>query len=694
MKQRTASRLARSLWLLTLALAVVNPVLAFLNRSEDPSFIVVALTMGVGYATVGALIASRQHRNPVGWLLLTIGLGLMLGGFTEEYTTRGLVTAPGSLPATTFSAWLSDWVFFLAVMPIPLVFLLFPSGQPPSRRWKPLVGLVIGASAVVVLSFVLTPRNLGSDLGAPGIHIANPTGIDALEDVFPVVSLLASVAIIGGTFAAVAALVVRFRRARADERQQIKWLAYAGSAAAVFLIGVFATVPFGEGSLANQIAFYALFLTIAVGIPAACAIAILRYRLYDLDIVVKKTAVFGILVVLVTLVYIAVVVGVGAIVGSTRNTALQFAATAIVALAFQPVRTFARRSADRLVYGKRATPYEVLSEFSERLAGAYSTEDVLPRMVQILAAGTGAERAHVWLRVGGELRPAASWPPEDVATPIPIHGGVLPTFEDELAVEVHHQGELLGALSVKAPPNDPMNLAKVKLVEDLASQAGLVLRNVRLIEELRASRQRLVAAQDDERRKIERNIHDGAQQELVALAVQLKLAEEMVGKDPEKELQLLTRLRESANDALDNLRDLARGIFPPLLADKGLPEALAAQARKAPLPVEIDTDGIGRYPQEVEAAVYFCTLEALQNVAKYANASRVALSLAYENGHLSFEVIDDGAGFEPASTPSGSGLQNMADRMASLGGTFEVRSAPGEGTTVIGRVPGRTNEGV
>ena len=222
---------------------------------------------------------------------------------------------------------------------------------------------------------------------------------------------------------------------------------------------------------------------------------------------------------------------------------------------------------------------------------------------------------------------------------------------------------------------------------DLASHAGLLLRHVPLIEEVRASRQRLVAAQDDERRRIERNIHDGAQQQLVALAVKVRLADAMVGRDDEKAHTMLSDLQREANDALENLRDLARGIYPPLLADKGLAAALEAQARKSTVPVEVSRDGVGRYPQEIEAAVYFCCLEAVQNAAKYASAGRATIVLATSGEDLTFSVADDGVGFDPALTPSGAGLTNMRDRIEALGGSLDVRSRPGAGTVISGSIP-------
>jgi signal transduction histidine kinase len=312
------------------------------------------------------------------------------------------------------------------------------------------------------------------------------------------------------------------------------------------------------------------------------------------------------------------------------------------------------------------------------MAGTYSMEDVLPRMAQILAGGTGATVARVWLRVGNRLRVAASWP-RDEASPaeLEVEGEQLPAFPDaDTALAVTYRDELLGALSVVMPPNEPPSPVQEKLIGDLASQAGLVLRNVRLIEELRAYRQRLVAAQDEERRKIERNLHDGAQQQLVALAVKQWLVT-LGRRDPEKAAAMMEELQADTTEALGNLRDLARGIYPPLLADQGLASALDAQARKAAVPVTVESDGIGRYPQQAETAVYFCCLEALQNVAKYVHASRAVVRLFEQDGQLTFAVEDDGDGFDPARTSLGTGVQVMIDRLDALGGTLEVRSEPG-----------------
>jgi signal transduction histidine kinase len=261
-------------------------------------------------------------------------------------------------------------------------------------------------------------------------------------------------------------------------------------------------------------------------------------------------------------------------------------------------------------------------------------------------------------------------------------------------VPVRHQGELLGALSVTKRPGESLTPIEDQLLDDLAHQAGLVLKNVGLtselrarVEDLRASRQRLVAAQDEERRRLERNLHDGAQQNLVAIKVKLGLAEMFAEKDPTRAKATLAELRADTDEALETLRDLARGIYPPLLADKGLAAALESQARKATVPIAVDADGIGRYAQDVEAAVYFCVLEALQNVQKYAGRSVATVRLRATADALTFEVGDDGAGFDAATQPKGSGLQNMADRLDALGGRVTVTSALGEGTRVAGTIP-------
>ena len=518
----------------------------------------------------------------------------------------------------------------------------------------------------------------------------NPFGVEALGPLLGFISAVAWFALLATAPLAVVALVVRYRRSRGEERQQMRWLAYiAATTAAVILTGIALSLILGDSygdSLLADVVFVAGFALIGIGVPVAMGTAVLRYRLYDLDLVVKKTVLYAIVVALLSVAFVAVAVAVGSIAGRTDAGAL--IAALAVGLAFWPALRVARRLADRIVYGRRATPYEVLSEFSARVGGSYEADDVLRRMAGILRDAVGAGRAIVWLRVGDELRPVAVAPSASPPPSVRIDRGEVPPLDADAAAEVRDQGELLGALAVSMPPNDPMTPSRERLVRDLASQAGLVLRNVRLIEELRESRLRIVAAQDERAKKLERNIHDGAQQQLVSLAVKLRLAEQLATRDPDRTQTMLAELRDEATDALEDLRDLARGIYPPLLADQGLAAALESQARKSSIPVAVTTDGVGRYPAEIEAAVYFCVLEALQNVAKYSDAQRSTVALSHDDQRLMFSVSDDGRGFDPGTTGHGTGLQGMADRLDAFGAELRVESAPGRGTTVSGRDPG------
>jgi signal transduction histidine kinase len=682
----------RAPWFLAaVALVLVVPTLYLTIRngslSEDPFFIPVAIVMMAGWTTVGALLASRNPKNPIGWLMMAFGLGFLLQGLLEELSRYSYETDPGGLPFRAFYPWLASWIFVLVLTPVPLLLLLYPTGGVPSRRWRPLLWAVVTASALgIVATIVRVDRLYAGDVRLP-----NPTAVPSLDAVAKLVQQTVGIVYLAVLAPlCILALILRFRRSRGVERQQIRWLAYVSAISGIALVAAIVTgigLSENESALANEVSFYVFFIALGLGTPVAIGFALLRYGLWDLDVVLKKTLVAAILVILITgASLVALLIAGGLVVGPIRDEpVLVLVAGFLIGAIAWPLLRVARKIADRLVYGGRATPYEVLTEFSGRMAETYSTEDVLPRTASILGAGTGAEAVTIWLFVGGDFRPAAGWP-GDLRPNEPQPSASLADL-DPGTFEVRHQGELLGAITVRMPANDPMNPSKERLIRDLASQAGLVLRNVRLIEELRQSRRRIVSAVDEGRRRLERNIHDGAQQQLVALAVKLRLADAVLEKDPVKAHAFLDELREETNDALENLRDLARGIYPPLLADEGLAAALEAQARRSPVPVRVNRDGIGRYPQDVEATVYFCALEALQNVSKYAKASVVDIGLRQQDGALTFEIQDNGVGFDPAAAPRGTGLQGMADRVEALGGTLLVRSAPGDGTTVSGTVP-------
>jgi signal transduction histidine kinase len=629
------------------------------------------------FGAVGALIVSRESRNRIGLLLLWTA-GITALSFASQEIATYLIRQGdrGFLVGVIAIFGSAGWLFGI----LPAIFLLpilFPTGRPHSRRWRPLPWIVIGMLGFLAIGVIFGTRML-TDANDVAL-IRNPLYIPGLRSFGPIWDF-------GGWFlilliASGASQVMRFVASEGVERQQIKWFVFA---IVVFVAYLVVSDLSHFSGLAESIASGISFLLL----PVTIGVSILQFRLWDLDVVVKKAVVAGVLVLLALLVYAGAVALVGVFATDRESTLTLFVVALGLGIAFRPVMRVARRLVDRLVYGERATPYEVLTEFSERVGTSYATEDVLPRMAQVLGEGSGAEVARVWLRSGRWLLQAAVWPADaTLHEPIPVSGDAVLGPHGETTVEVRDRGELLGALSVRMSAADPMNPAKEKLVRDLAAQAGLVLRNVRLVEDLRASRQRLVAAQDEERRRLERNIHDGAQQQLVALAVKARLARQLTERDPAKTAEMLQQIEAETQTALEDLRDLARGIYPPLLADRGLVAALEAQSRKASVPVSVEANAVGRYSADVEATVYFCTLEALQNVAKYAEADGTVIRLSQSNGSLAFEVVDEGRGFDPDEVATGTGLQGMADRLAAVGGSLEVRSAPGRGTTVAGRVP-------
>jgi signal transduction histidine kinase len=651
---------------------------------------------GVVYAAFGALIV-RRTGNRFGWALEWTSIGLVLCTFLSVYAMAGMRTGGLPLPAPKLVGAFADPVFGATAIALAYLLFIFPTGSLPSPRWRPLVRVGLAAAAAAVLLMVAIPAR--EPLPAPGgvsLIYANPLRIrSAVLSTTLVVAVWIVVITVAAAFVS---LVMRYRTGDRELRQQIKWLAFVAGAAFALQIGALISLvacqcdrpPIALGLLLTEA--FVIFL----GVPAALAIAILKYHLYDIDVILNRAVLYGILAAALTILYVGVVVGIGTFVGSRGSPALTIVAAAAIALLFQPLRSRAQRVANRLVYGDRATPYQVLSELADRMASTFSLDDVLEQTASVLAAGTGASRVDVWLRLGEELRPVAVWPSGSPPRPaMPLEDEhELPAFDGVTRVAAVRQGgELLGALTIEKPPSEPLTPTEDELVADLASQAGLALRNVRLtaelqasLEDLRASRRRLVEAQDHERRKIERNLHDGAQQQLVALSVQLGLVER-IADDPERVRAMSAQIRAALGAALDDLRDLARGIYPPLLADKGLAAAIEAQARKAPLPTTVEADGVGRLPQDAEAAIYFCTLEALQNVAKYAGATSAVVRLRERNGGVEFEVEDDGQGFDPANSTAGTGLQGMLDRLNAIGGTLEIDSRPGRGTIVRGSVP-------
>ena len=430
---------------------------------------------------------------------------------------------------------------------------------------------------------------------------------------------------------------------------------------------------------------------------------------------------------LVVAVYLLVVLGLGRV-PSERERALlllSMVAAAVCALLYHPARQRLTEAANRMVYGERSPPEEALRSFGTRLSRAIPLDELLLQLAESLHKTMALEAAEVWTGSEGLLERAASVPDlgparlvlDQAEASVIARAGVsgpawlaiwIPSLLEgrqaaaTRVAAVAHSGDLLGLLVVARRVDEHFTEEDERVLAELARQVGLALHNVRLdsalqaslvelrrrAEELQASRARIVAAADAERRRIERNLHDGAQQRLVALAVKLRLARRLVDADPEQTRGMLDELREELKDAVEELRSLAHGIYPPLLMDQGLAAALGSAAQRATIPTRVEAGPIGRYPSELEAAAYFCCLEALQNAMKHAGPQATAVVGVWEEaGVLRFTVRDDGTGFDPAARDGGTGFVNMRDRLGAIGGTLRVESSPGAGTSILGTLP-------
>jgi signal transduction histidine kinase len=702
-RQLTAATAA---WAVAVAMALSGLVLIIFAWNDlvtgDAITTLCDMPAAVLYATLGALIV-RRAGNVIGWYLVGAGIAAAAVGLASAYAVLG-IRNPGTLPEPRVVGLLAEWSFVPLVCGIAFMFLLFPSGHLPSPRWRPVGALCVLLIALTMIGFLIHPKMVA--LPAPGgisLTFQNPLGVHSLPGILASV-LIGTINDLWAVFIAlmvvsIAALTIRYRSGSRELRQQIKWIAFTAAVAIACSIVVLASMHIGGESWAwlTTAADWVVTVIGLAGFPVAIAVAILKYGLYQIDVIINRAVSYGLLSAALTAVYAGIVVGIGTLAGYAGGPVLTVSAAVAVAVLFHPVRQRATLLANRLVYGKRASPYQVLADFAQDMAGQLDADAALDRMAAVLGGATGAVRSEVWVLVGASLSPRSVWPAgaEPGAAPemVTRGAGLAVLGPVARAIGVYHQDQLLGAITLEKAKNEPVSATEDKLLIDLASQAGLVLRNVRLtaelqttIDDLRASRRRLVQAQDDERQRIERNLHDGAQQQLVALSVQLSVLEG-AADDPGEVRELTGQLRNGVRAALGDLRALARGIYPPVLADQGLCAALQAQADRAPLPVLVDADGIGRFSRDAEATIYFCILEALQNIAKYAQASLATVTLTHVDGRLEFSVADDGAGFDPAAAAHGTGLQGMADRLSAVGGRLQIASVRGHGTTISGAVP-------
>jgi signal transduction histidine kinase len=517
----------------------------------------------------------------------------------------------------------------------------------------------------------------------------------------------------------------RYARSTGLERQRMQWFGWAAAIALVVLL-----VALALRVLLDWPTRAPLVLTVSL-VPFAFAIALCSTRRLAgrIDRILAHTVSLAGLTCVVAAVYLVVVAGLGSTPsrGERSLLVLSMISAAVAAILYGPARQRLTLYANRLVYGEREAPDAVLRTFGSRLSRAIPMDELLLQVAESLRKTLALSSAEVWTGSGGHLTRSISVPdvpstdltlsPEEES--VVARAGVTGTAwlsvwmpsvvagrESSLlrVAPTTHSGRVLGLIvAVRPPGGDQFTADDDVVLTELARQVGLALHNVELdsalqksledlrlqAEQLQESRARIVAASDAARRQIERNLHDGAQQHLVALAVNVRLARRLAETDPQGSLEILDQLGESLQNAVQELRALAHGIYPPLLADRGIEEALRGAAGRAALPTQVEAAGLRRYSPEMEAAVYFCCLEALQNAGKHAGPDASAIIKVWEEpGSLRFEVSDDGAGFDARGAKGkGAGFVNMGDRVGAMGGTVQVNSAPGQGTSLSGRIP-------
>ena len=637
----------------------------------------------LAYALLGGMVASRQPRVIVGWLYLATAILYALNAVAVGYTVYRVLVPASWQPWSDILAWLNRWVWIPAqVLPLVFALLFFPDGRLPSPRWR-LLAIIAGFGlAATTLSVALHPGPITS-WNIPG---ANPFGVPAarawLEPLLTIGSVLLALSALG----AFVALGLRLRRARGIGRAQLKWVVFTGLV--LLLTGGLGTV-LAQSWMSRSAAYeMSIVLTefVVVGLAVAVSIAILRYRLYDIDLVINRALVYGALTASVLALYGFVVGGLGVLLQARGSVALSLLGVGLVAIAAQPLRERLQRAVNRMMYGDRDDPYAVLSRLGQRLEATLAPEAVLPTIVETVALALKLPYAAIRLQQDGREQVVAAYG--------------QPTAELQhwpLANQGTTVGELV--LSPRAP-GEAFNPADRRLLDDLARQAGVAVHAVGLTAALQRSRERLVTAREEERRRLRRDLHDGLGPQLASLTLNLETARNRLAHDPETQA-LLGQLAARTQAAVADIRRLVYELRPPTLDELGLVQALRqsmaqyTQPRFGQLRLALEApDALPPLPAAVEVAVYRITLEALTNVVRHAGAHTclVVVALDSDSGWLCVEVQDDGQGL-PAVFSSGVGLISMRERAEELGGRWAIEPRQPHGTRVSVQLPCRVASG-
>lgn len=657
----------RTAWAVcVLSLLLVAAALVFGHRNGAGLFAQSHLLFVTACALVGGLISAERPGNAVGWLMATCGLCFALLDATGHYALAGL-------PFATPMAWPQTWLWVPANLSVAAVPAFFPSGRPSSPGWRAaLWALAAIAAATTALSALLPGPSHQLGWGTP---LPNPLGVPALAAVSPFVEPLTT-GLMGALFLAGAAgLVRRAGRGDADERVQLKWLGYAAGLAGLIVAGRLATgLSDGDPRSIWPITspFWELMGTFAACLlPAAAAVAVLRHGLFDIDLVINRTLVYVLLSACVFGGYVLVVTYLGAVFRAADGLPVSVAAAGVVAVVFAPLRERLQRAVNLVMYGRRDDPYAALALLGRRLEEAAEPGAVLAAAARSVAEAL--RLPHVAVEVAGG----------------PTHAYGVPS-PGTVRLPLVHRGEPVGDLVLSPRPGESgLGARDRRVLADLARQTGIAVHAVRLSADLQRSRERLVAAREEERRRLRRDLHDGLGPTLAALTMRAEAVQDMV-RDPDA-LAMLEEIMTDARTAMADVRTLVEGLRPPALDTLGLAGAIRSHAARLPgVEAGVEIDGsLPALPAAVEVAAYRIAAEALANARRHAGAGRVRVRLGMTGDVLEVEVADEGG--EPLTDGGGSGVgtASMRERAAELGGTCVIGPRPGGGTRVLARLPAR-----
>ncbi|MBE7551888.1 MAG: sensor histidine kinase [Anaerolineales bacterium] len=655
------------------------------------------LLPALSFTLVAALVLVYRPNHVIGWLLLLIGFLLVIEPFGFSYATYTLLVRPGSLPA----GWLvlliamNGWGLGYGVL-VWLV-LLFPTGRLLSRRWAWLGFLAtMGTTLWAILTGIAT-WTFGEDLLLQNV----PPGAETLQQWGITILGVVTLAFLG----ALISLIVRLRRSSGVERQQLKWFVYAAALATSVMLILILMQDDRDTMVFDiiGITFYALAFS---AVPIAIGIAILRYRLWDIDPLINRTLVYGMLTASIIGLYALIVGGVGTLFHGQGSFFLSILATGVAAVLFEPLRTRLQRAVNRLMYGERDDPYAVISRLGQRLETSLAPDTVLTTIVTTVKETLKLPYAAIALDQ------------EDNCSTLVAAAGT--PVSDPFNLPLSYHGETMGHLFLgPRAPGEAFTPAEHRLLADLARQAGAAAHAVRLTTDLQRltadlqrSRERLVAAREEERRRLRRDLHDGLGPQLASHTLKLEAARDLVRANPERAEALLSQLIEKSQGLIGEIRRLVYALRPPALDELGLIGAVqeyAAQSELNGLRITLATpEHLPPLPAAVEVAAYRIVQEALTNVIRHAGAQHCTIKLIMTADRrpqtadifpqsavggqrssvsgLSLEITDDGIGLPPERHP-GIGLTSMRERAGELGGECVVEALPGGGTRVWAALP-------